>query len=102
MFYGEQGLLCQSEPISLASKVQIPGERTSLSNLFTEACMATVCQQTWENVLLPLAYEAEHQSLAPSFPPVNDRGLLDRAYVMQFHYVHTQPNFLYGYWLTAF
>ena len=42
--------------------------------------MATAYQQSWENVVLPLAYEAEHQSLAPSILPVNDRILLDRAY----------------------
>jgi len=42
--------------------------------------MATAYQQSWENVLLPLAYEAEHQPCAPSFLPVNDRRLLDHAY----------------------
>jgi len=67
MFSSEQRLLYQLEP-------------TSLANLFTEIYMATAYQQTWENVLLPLAYEAEHQSLAPSFLSVNDRGLLERAY----------------------
>jgi 15-cis-phytoene synthase len=45
-----------------------------------EACMATAYQQTWENVVLSLAYEAEHQSLTPSILPVNDRIVLDRAY----------------------
>ena len=29
--------------------------------------MAPAYQQPWEHILLPLAYEAEHQSLAPSF-----------------------------------
>jgi phytoene synthase len=42
--------------------------------------MATAYQQPWEQILLPLAYEAEHQSLAPSTLSVNDRRLLDRAY----------------------
>ena len=42
--------------------------------------MATAYQQPWEQILLSLAYEAEHQSLAPSNLWVNDRRLLDRAY----------------------
>jgi 15-cis-phytoene synthase len=42
--------------------------------------MTTANQPFWENVVLPLALEAEHQSLAPSNLPVNDRILLDRAY----------------------
>ena len=42
--------------------------------------MATAYQQSWELVVLPLAFEAEHQSLAPSMLPVNDKVLLDRAY----------------------
>ncbi len=42
--------------------------------------MATAYQQTWESVLLPLAYEAEHQAVAPTIIPVSDGGLLDRAY----------------------
>ena len=49
-------------------------------HLFTEACMATAYQQPWENIVLQLAYEAEHQSLAPAFLPTNDRRLLDSAY----------------------
>jgi len=48
--------------------------------LFKEASMATAYQQTWESVLLPLAYEAEHQAVAPTIIPVSDGGLLDRAY----------------------
>jgi phytoene synthase len=44
------------------------------------AYMATTYQQPWEQILLPLAYEAEHQALAPSILLVNDRRLLDRAY----------------------
>jgi 15-cis-phytoene synthase len=42
--------------------------------------MTTAYQQSWENVVLPLAYEAEHQSLAPSILPVNDKIVLDHAY----------------------
>ena len=42
--------------------------------------MATTYQQPWEQILLPLAYEAEHQSLAPSTLSMNNRSLLDRAY----------------------
>jgi phytoene synthase len=42
--------------------------------------MATVYPQTWERTLLPLAYEAEHQVVAPTPPPVSDKALLDRAY----------------------
>jgi phytoene synthase len=45
-----------------------------------EACMATVYQHSWERVLLPLAYEAEHQSFATTFLPLIDRDVLDRAY----------------------
>ncbi len=42
--------------------------------------MATVYQQSWERIVLPLAYEAEHQSFAPSYLPVNDKILLKHAY----------------------
>ena len=42
--------------------------------------MATAYQQPWEHILLPLAYEAEHQSLAPSILSLTDRDLLARAY----------------------
>jgi phytoene synthase len=42
--------------------------------------MATAFHQPWENVIFPLAYEAEHQPLAPSCQLMNDRCLLDRAY----------------------
>jgi phytoene synthase len=42
--------------------------------------MATEYQQTWESISLPLAYEAEHQSFATTILPLNDRGVLDRAY----------------------
>lgn len=42
--------------------------------------MATVYPQTWERTLLPLAYEAEHQVVAPTPTPVGDKALLDRAY----------------------
>ena len=42
--------------------------------------MAPAYQQPWEHILLPLAYEAEHQSLAPSFLRLNDSDLLARAY----------------------
>ncbi len=42
--------------------------------------MVTAYQQSWEQNILPLAYEAEHQSLAPPALSVNDRSLLDRAY----------------------
>ncbi len=42
--------------------------------------MATTYQQPWEHILLPLAYEAEHQSLSPSFPHLKDSDLLGRAY----------------------
>jgi len=42
--------------------------------------MATVYPQTWERTLLPLAYEAEHQVVAPTPVPVSDTALLDRAY----------------------
>lgn len=34
----------------------------------------------WEGRLLSLAYEAEHQDVAPKPLPVGDRALLDRAY----------------------
>jgi phytoene synthase len=64
----------------LLPEVQSFGESTIISILFMEACMATTYQPTWENTLLPLAYEAEHQSVAPTFLPVSDGGLLDRAY----------------------
>jgi 15-cis-phytoene synthase len=42
--------------------------------------MATVYPQTWERILLPLAYEAEHRVVAPTPIPVSDTALLDRAY----------------------
>jgi len=42
--------------------------------------MATAYQQPWEHILLPLAYEAEHQSSAPSYLRLYDSGLLARAY----------------------
>ncbi|HYX48462.1 MAG TPA: phytoene/squalene synthase family protein, partial [Ktedonobacteraceae bacterium] len=42
--------------------------------------MATAYQQSWESILLPLAYDAEHQPLASPPLSMNDRGLLDRAY----------------------
>lgn len=42
--------------------------------------MATVYQQSWESILLTLAYEAEHQSFATPTLPLNVRGVLDRAY----------------------
>jgi len=80
MFYDEQRLLWRSGPRSLASKVQFHDERTCLSSLFREALVATKYQQSWEHILLPLAYEAEQQPLAPSILPVNDRDLLNRAY----------------------
>jgi 15-cis-phytoene synthase len=67
MFYCEQRFISQPELRSLA-------------HLFTEACMATAYKQSWENVVFPLAYEAERQPLAPSSLLVKDRSLLDRAY----------------------
>ena len=42
--------------------------------------MATAYQQSWEPDVLPLAYEAEHQSLPSSALSVNDTSLLARAY----------------------
>src|SRR6266702_5941267 len=45
-----------------------------------EAIMATVYPQTWERILLPMAYEAEHRDVAPTPLPVSDKVLLDRAY----------------------
>ncbi len=42
--------------------------------------MTTVYPQAWERTLLPLAYEAEHQVVAPTSMPVRDPALLDRAY----------------------
>ena len=42
--------------------------------------MATASQQFWEPDVLPLAYEAEHQSLPSSALSVNDTSLLARAY----------------------
>jgi len=39
-----------------------------------------VYPQAWERTLLPLAYEAEHRSVAPAPMPVSDPALLDRAY----------------------
>jgi len=42
--------------------------------------MTTVYPQTWERTLLPLAYEAEHQAVAPTPVPVSDPAMLDRAY----------------------
>src|SRR5215471_9919197 len=44
--------------------------RTVVSILFMKACMATVYQQPWESVLLPLAYEAEYQSFATTIRPL--------------------------------
>ncbi len=43
--------------------------------------MATTYQQSWEQGILPLAYEAEQQSLVPSALSVVDKSLLDHAYV---------------------
>src|SRR6266851_275331 len=46
-----------------------------------EAFMTTIVYpQAWERTLLPLAYEAEHRSVAPAPMPVSDPALLDRAY----------------------
>jgi phytoene synthase len=45
-----------------------------------EAVMATTYPQTWERTLIPLAYKAEHQVVAPTPVPVSDTALLDRAY----------------------
>jgi phytoene synthase len=42
--------------------------------------MTTVYPQPWERTLLPLAYEAEHRSVAPTPVQVSDPALLDRAY----------------------
>ena len=42
--------------------------------------MATVYAPTWEQILLPLAYEAEHRDATPTHIPVGDPDLLDRAY----------------------
>jgi len=42
--------------------------------------MTTVYPQAWERTLLPLAYEAEHQVVAPTSMPASDPALLDRAY----------------------
>ena len=42
--------------------------------------MATIYQRPWESVLLPLAYEAEHQCFATTILPLHDRGVLDCAY----------------------
>jgi hypothetical protein len=40
--------------------------------------MTTVFPQAWERTLLPLAYEAEHQVVAPTSMPASDPALLDR------------------------
>lgn len=42
--------------------------------------MTTMCTPTWEQILLPLAYQAEHRDAAPAPFPVCDTSLLDRAY----------------------
>jgi 15-cis-phytoene synthase len=42
--------------------------------------MVATYQQSWERVLLPLAYEAEQQTFTPSACAFIDRSLLDRAY----------------------
>src|SRR5215471_10326043 len=44
--------------------------RTVVSILFMEACMATEYRQTLESILLPLAYDAEHQSFATTIRPL--------------------------------
>jgi len=45
-----------------------------------ETIMTAVYAPTWEQILLPLAYEAEHRDTAPTHIPVGDPDLLDRAY----------------------
>jgi phytoene synthase len=42
--------------------------------------MTTAYQQSWEHVVLPMAYEAEHQLFTPSHLPVDHRILLKQAY----------------------
>ncbi len=42
--------------------------------------MTTINQQSWEHILLPLAYDAEHQPLALPSLSVTNKSLLDRAY----------------------
>src|SRR5215469_11337632 len=74
MIFWKQFILYLLESRVAASKFQNP------VHLFMEDYMAAVYQKSWENVVLPLAYEAEHQSFAPPNLPINDRILLKHAY----------------------
>src|SRR3974390_3294784 len=57
-----------------------PYSRTSLAHLLIKVCMTTAYRQSWEHDVLPLAFEAEHQSLSPDALSINDTSLLARAY----------------------